>query len=101
VQPLTDDQIAKALAKLPGWSIEDGNLTATYQTARANLPGFYAVVAAAEDDASHHADITILYGTISFALNTHDADGAITRKDTALAAAIAALATDHEATPTG
>jgi 4a-hydroxytetrahydrobiopterin dehydratase len=42
--------------------------------------------------------VTILYGTISFALNTHDAGGAITEKDTALAATIVSLAADHDAT---
>ena len=44
-------------------------------------------------------DIRILYGTIGFALSTHDAGGAITAKDTALATRLTALATEHTARP--
>lgn len=98
--PLTDDQIAKALEGLPGWHVENGELTAAYKSGRADIVPFYAAVAAAEDEADHHARVTILYGTISFALNTHDAGGAITEKDTALASTIAALAAAHDATVT-
>ncbi|MEC4015071.1 4a-hydroxytetrahydrobiopterin dehydratase [Streptomyces sp. H27-D2] len=97
--PLNDADLTKALADLPGWTVKDGDLNASFKAARADLPGLYAAVAAAEDDANHHAGITILYGTVSFALNTHDADGAITEKDTALAARISALATEHRARP--
>jgi 4a-hydroxytetrahydrobiopterin dehydratase len=98
VPPLTDDQLARALQDLPGWTVKDGELTATYKAGRSAVPPFYAAVAAAEDAADHHARVTILYGTIAFALNTHDAGGAITAKDTALAARIADLATGHGAT---
>jgi 4a-hydroxytetrahydrobiopterin dehydratase len=98
VPPLTDDELAGALRGLPGWTVREGELTATYKAGRAAVPPFYAAVAAAEDEADHHARITILYGTITFAVNTHDAGGAITAKDTALAARISALATGHGAT---
>ncbi|MFJ6573872.1 4a-hydroxytetrahydrobiopterin dehydratase [Streptomyces sp. NPDC091292] len=95
--PLTEPQLAESLTALPGWTVENGELTATYRATRARIPAFYADVAAAEDQADHHARITILYGTIAFALNTHDAGGAITAKDTAMATRIAQLATAHEA----
>ncbi|WP_439674504.1 4a-hydroxytetrahydrobiopterin dehydratase [Embleya sp. MST-111070] len=98
-QPLTDAELTKALADLPGWQVTDGELTATYACARADVPAFYATVAAAEDQANHHARITILYGTLTFALTTHDAGDRITAADTDFAARIAAFAAAHGATP--
>ncbi|MCK1794943.1 4a-hydroxytetrahydrobiopterin dehydratase [Streptomyces sp. XM4193] len=99
--PLTDVEITNALAELPGWSFEDNALTAGFKADRTLLPQLYVAVAAAEDDADHHARVTILYGTISFALNTHDAGDVVTAKDTAMAARISAIAADHQARPVG
>jgi 4a-hydroxytetrahydrobiopterin dehydratase len=95
--PLTPAELDQALAGLPGWGVTDGNLTAAYKADRSAVPGFYAAAAAAEDEANHHAEIRILYGTVSFALHTHDAGGAITALDTALAARISELAKQHGA----
>ncbi|MFJ3493345.1 4a-hydroxytetrahydrobiopterin dehydratase [Streptomyces sp. NPDC086091] len=95
--PLTTAELNEALADLPGWSVQDGKLTSTFKAERSAVPAFYAAVAAAEDAADHHAEITVLYGTIGFALDTHDAGGAITVRDTALAARISALAAEHGA----
>lgn len=97
--PLTEAEITNSVVQLPGWSVQDDFLTATFKVDRAVLPQLYVAVAAAEDDANHHAKVTILYGTISFALNTHDAGDVITAKDTAMAARISAIAADHQATP--
>ncbi|MGW4030607.1 4a-hydroxytetrahydrobiopterin dehydratase [Streptomyces sp. NPDC004838] len=99
--PLTGAELDQALAGLAGWAVEDGSLTASFKAARARLPGLYAAVAAAEDAANHHADIRIFYRTVSFALNTHDAGGAITARDTALAARITGLAAEHGAEQAG
>ncbi|MEU5162006.1 4a-hydroxytetrahydrobiopterin dehydratase [Streptomyces sp. NPDC020875] len=98
--PLTETELADALTELPGWTVVDGKLTAAFKLDRTAVPGFYAVVAAAEDEANHHAVVTILYGTVTFGLNTHDAGDAITALDTAMAARLAAIATEHGATPT-
>jgi len=97
--PLTAEQLAAALGDLPGWRVTDGELTATYRIGRPGTVAFYTAVAAAEDAADHHARVTILYGTLTFAVNTHSAGGALTPKDTALAARIAALADEHHAEP--
>ncbi|MFR9722854.1 4a-hydroxytetrahydrobiopterin dehydratase [Streptomyces sp. MS19] len=96
---LTGDQLSAALTGLPGWRVEEGDLTAEFRVARDRLPAFYAAVAAAEDAAHHHARITVLYSSVTFALNTHDAGGAITERDTALAGQIDALAHTHGAEP--
>ncbi|MEV3874472.1 4a-hydroxytetrahydrobiopterin dehydratase [Streptomyces sp. NPDC049906] len=99
--PLTPAELDEALAGLPGWSVRDGELTASYAVERSDLPALYAAVAAVEDRADHHAAVSILYATVGFALSTHDAGGAITAKDTALAARISELADRHGARPNG
>ncbi|MYS24490.1 4a-hydroxytetrahydrobiopterin dehydratase [Streptomyces sp. DvalAA-14] len=99
--PLTEAELDQALSGLPGWTVTGGALSASFTADRAVLPGLYAAVAAAEDEADHHAEIRVLYGTVTFALNTHDAGGAITAKDTALAARISGLAADYRARPAG
>ncbi|MDK1473862.1 4a-hydroxytetrahydrobiopterin dehydratase [Streptomyces sp. 549] len=98
--PLTEADLEAALGRLPGWTVKEGELTASYRADRARVPAFYAAVATAEDEADHHARITVLYGTVDLALTTHSAGGAITEKDTALAARISALAATHHAEPT-
>ncbi|MER5768975.1 4a-hydroxytetrahydrobiopterin dehydratase [Streptomyces sp. NPDC001985] len=99
--PLTEAEIDQALAALPGWSVREGRLTAGFTADRGALPGLYAAVAGAEDESNHHADIHILYATITFGLNTHDAGDAITALDTALAARITTLAKEHGARAAG
>lgn len=99
--PLTETEITAALAELPGWQFGDDSLTAAYSLDRAVVPQLYVAFAAAEDDADHHAEVTILYGTIRFVLNTHDAGGVVTAKDTAMAARLSAIAADHQAKPVG
>ncbi|MFI1884882.1 4a-hydroxytetrahydrobiopterin dehydratase [Streptomyces jumonjinensis] len=99
--PLTDAELAQALTGLPGWTVQNGKLTAAFKADRAAVPALYAAVAAAEDEADHHAEIRILYGTIGFALTTHDAGDAITARDTAMATRLTALATEHGARPAG
>ncbi|NJQ07499.1 4a-hydroxytetrahydrobiopterin dehydratase [Streptomyces lonarensis] len=93
--PLTDAEIDRALAELPDWRLRDGDLTAAFTVDRGALPGFYAALAAAEDEAGHHARVTVTYTAVGLALNTHDAGGAVTAKDTALAEQLSRIAADH------
>ncbi|MGW7636775.1 4a-hydroxytetrahydrobiopterin dehydratase [Streptomyces decoyicus] len=95
VEPLTDQRIASALTELPGWTVKGGALTASYKGERDQLPSFYAAVAPAEDAANHHAHITILYNTVTFALTTHEAGDRITERDLSTARTISDLARDH------
>ncbi|MFD8588261.1 4a-hydroxytetrahydrobiopterin dehydratase [Streptomyces sp. NPDC059506] len=101
MKPLTDDEIAEALHDLPGWRVVGDELTAAYTVDRDKVPPFYTAVAAAEDEADHHARVTVLYGTVAFAVNTHSLGGAITSKDTALARRITDLAAEYGAVPGG
>ncbi|MBB1247285.1 4a-hydroxytetrahydrobiopterin dehydratase [Streptomyces durbertensis] len=97
--PLSGEDLDRAVAQLPGWRVTDNGLTASYRVDRTLVPSLYVAVAAAEDAADHHAEITILYGTVSFVLNTHSEGGAVTEKDTDMAARINEVAADHQATP--
>ena len=84
--PLTDDEVAAALADLADWS-RDGDLIRR----TAKVAGFSAAadlvraVATAADAADHHPDAHIIgYRTVTFELTTHAAK-AITRRDIELA----------------
>ncbi|MGB8261796.1 MAG: 4a-hydroxytetrahydrobiopterin dehydratase [Terracidiphilus sp.] len=80
------------LRTLPGWEIEDSQLTRTFLFA-----GFPAAIAFVDrlavraEEAGHHPDILIRYNRVQLTLVTHDAGG-LTEKDFSLAADASALA---------
>jgi len=85
---LSDLEIRRALAALPGWTRRGDTLVKTYSFARfADGIRFVAQVADAADAMNHHPDIDIRYTNVTFSLSTHDAGG-ITQKDLELAGAI-------------
>jgi 4a-hydroxytetrahydrobiopterin dehydratase len=78
--------------RLPGWSLEDGQIVRTYETGEwtrtmllANAIGFLA------EAAGHHPDLLLSYPRVRVMLSTHDAGG-ITESDFALAEQIEELA---------
>jgi 4a-hydroxytetrahydrobiopterin dehydratase len=74
------------------WSEYGGKLTRTFELA--SFPAaveFVTRVAEIAEEQDHHPDIDIRYRTVTLAVNTHDAGGAITSKDHALADAVDAL----------
>lgn len=90
--PLSDIEIHRALAALPGWSRKGEALVKAYHFA--NFPAgiaFLARVAEVAEQLQHHPDVDIRYTKVQFALSTHDAGG-ITSKDFVLARAIEELA---------
>ncbi len=91
--PLTDDEIARALDGLVGWSREADDIRRTVVCAdfRAAI-GLVDAVADAAEAANHHPDIELRrYKRVTFTLSTHAAK-AITRRDIELAAEIDRLA---------
>jgi 4a-hydroxytetrahydrobiopterin dehydratase len=85
---LSDLEIRRALASLPGWSRKGEALNKTYSFARfADGIRFVDQVAALADGMNHHPDIDIRYTNVTFALSSHDAGG-ITQRDLDLATAI-------------
>ncbi|MGH2444623.1 MAG: 4a-hydroxytetrahydrobiopterin dehydratase [Candidatus Limnocylindria bacterium] len=87
--PLTDAELTDALERLPEWTRDGATLTRTAKVAdfRTAVQLVNAVADAAEA-ANHHPDVCIHdYKRVTFTLSTHAA-GAITRRDTDLAAEI-------------
>jgi 4a-hydroxytetrahydrobiopterin dehydratase len=85
---LSDLEIRRALATLPGWSRKGDALNKTYSFARfADGIRFVDQVADVADSMNHHPDIDIRYTNVTFTLSTHDAGG-ITQRDLDLAKAI-------------
>jgi 4a-hydroxytetrahydrobiopterin dehydratase len=91
--PLSAQQLADFVSHHPGWSVVEGKLSRRFQ-----LPSFPAAVAFVQRVADiaeahgHHPDIDIRYRDVTLAVNTHDAGGALTEKDTRLATACDAAA---------
>ena len=87
--PLTDEELATALAGLAGWAREGDVIRRTVTCADfMSAVGLVNEVAAAAEAADHHPDIAITsYRNVTFSLSTHAANG-ITGRDTALAAEI-------------
>jgi len=90
--PLTEPEIAAALASLPEWR-RDGDWlirTVVCPTFRASI-ALVAAVADAAEEADHHPDIEISWRRVTFRLTTKAAR-ALTAKDVAMAATINRLA---------
>jgi 4a-hydroxytetrahydrobiopterin dehydratase len=90
--PLTEPEIAAALAALPEWHRDADWLirTVVCPTFRASI-ALVAAVADAAEEADHHPDIEISWRRVTFRLTTKAAR-ALTAKDVAMAATIDRLA---------
>jgi 4a-hydroxytetrahydrobiopterin dehydratase len=88
---LSDSEIQKRLAAVPGWTLENGEITQIF-----SLPSFPTAllfvnaVGLLAEQANHHPDILIKYRKVKLTLVTHDSGG-LTDKDFALAGQINAL----------
>lgn len=88
---LTDAEVARQLADLPGWSSDGDALVATLEA-----PDFPAAirlvdaVAEVAEQLDHHPDIDIRWRKVTYSLSTHSAGG-ITASDVELARTIDAL----------
>lgn len=88
-KPLTAEQITAALDDLPGWSFADDRLSKTFKFGSfKEAMGFIVRVGFEAEAAEHHPELRNVYSTVDIALNTHDAGGKVTEKDTALARAV-------------
>ncbi len=82
---LTDDEVTRQLADLPGWAREGDAVVATIEAP--DFPAAIRLVVAAAEDAeqmNHHPDIDIRWRTTRWLLTTHDAGG-LTQLDIELA----------------
>lgn len=82
---LTQTEISQKLETLPGWSIEDRQLTRTFE-----FKNFVQAIAFVDrlvepaEKLAHHPDLFIAYNKVTVSLTTHDAGG-LTQKDFDLA----------------
>ncbi len=85
---LSETEAQSRLASVPGWTIENGELTRAFK-----LPSFPAAllfvnaVGHLAEAANHHPDILIQYQDVKLMLISHDSGG-LTTRDFALAARI-------------
>ncbi|MFB6788514.1 4a-hydroxytetrahydrobiopterin dehydratase [Streptomyces olivaceus] len=98
VAPLSRQEIDERLAGLPGWSLDAGRLTRSYRLASHFAATAMVVhVAQVQEELDHHSDLTLGYNTVSLAVQTHSAGGAVTDKDVELARRVEDLAPGHGA----
>jgi 4a-hydroxytetrahydrobiopterin dehydratase len=82
---LSDDQIKKELANLPGWSIANGKLHKDFVFKDfIEAFGFMSTAALHIEKMNHHPEWFNVYNKIKVDLTTHDAGG-ITQNDINLA----------------
>ena len=94
IEQLTEAQREFALAALPAWSLSSDGLAIERTFRFADFSeafGFIGRVALLAEKLDHHPEWSNSWSRVSIILTTHDAGGLSTR-DTAMAAAIDALA---------
>ena len=97
--PLSEEQIEAALQDAPGWRREGDEITRTFSIRYHGGVAMIVHVADVERLISHHADIDLRWGTVRFAITTHDAGHKLTEADFDLARRIDAIAVAHGAEP--
>ena len=82
---LSEADVGKALAELPGWSIENGKLHREWRFADFNAAfGFMTRVALEAERRNHHPEGSNVWNRVIVDLVTHDAGG-LTKNDLKLA----------------
>ncbi len=88
---LSEEEIARGLAGLPGWSRAGNEIATTVQLGDFRAAMLFAgAVGYLAEEANHHPDLTIQWNRVTLTLSTHSAGG-LTEKDFALARRIASL----------
>lgn len=96
VEPLSQKEIEERLAELPGWSLDGDRLTRSYRLGSHFAATALVVhIARIQDELDHHSDLTLGYHTVSLAVQTHSAGGAVTEKDFELARRVEDIAPGH------
>ncbi|MFD3324990.1 4a-hydroxytetrahydrobiopterin dehydratase [Streptomyces sp. NPDC058701] len=97
-EPLSQKEIEDRLRELPGWAFEDDRIIRTYRLGtHVAASALVAHIAAVQDELNHHSDLTLGYDTVRVSVNSHDAGGAVTETDFALAERVESLAPAHGA----
>ncbi|MFC9261306.1 4a-hydroxytetrahydrobiopterin dehydratase [Streptomyces hydrogenans] len=97
--PLSEAEIEKALAGVPGWRRDGDEITRTFGIRYHGGVAMIMHVADVERLIGHHADIDLRWGKVRFGITTHDASQKLTEADFDLARRIDTIATAHLAEP--
>jgi len=82
---LSEEEIARELSSLEGWSVRDGKLHRDFEFPSFNEAfGFMTRAAMEIEKMNHHPEWSNVYNRLSVDLTTHDAGG-ITQNDVMLA----------------
>lgn len=91
-EKLNEQQIAEAVAKLPGWNVKEGALRREFVFADfSEAFGFMTRVALLAEAMNHHPDWANSWNKVSISLITHSAGG-LTANDIELATKIQQIA---------
>jgi 4a-hydroxytetrahydrobiopterin dehydratase len=97
-EPLSQQDIEDRLRELAGWSVEDGRIARAYRLGTHFAATAMVVhISQIQEELNHHSELTLGYHTLSLAVRTHDAGGALTEKDFALARRVEEIAPAHGA----
>jgi 4a-hydroxytetrahydrobiopterin dehydratase len=87
IEKLSDAEITEALARVPGWAVENGKLHRELKFKNfVDAFGFMTRLALIAERCDHHPEWQNVYNRVTIDLTTHDAKG-ITERDFALAEA--------------
>ena len=79
---LTDEEIQIVLQRLPGWSVDGGQLTKEFKFKDfIDSLGFVNRMVPFFESKDHHPDVHVLYNRVRFELSRHDIGGKITALD--------------------
>lgn len=96
--PLSQQEIEDRLRDLPGWSLTESRIARTFRLGSHFAATAMVVhIARIQEELNHHSDLTLGYNTVALAVHTHDAGGAVTEKDFALARRVEEIAPAHGA----
>ncbi|MEV0126637.1 4a-hydroxytetrahydrobiopterin dehydratase [Streptomyces sp. NPDC050703] len=99
--PLSEQEIVEALREIPGWRRDGDEITRTFGIRYHGGVAMIVHVADVERLIGHHADIDLRWGTVRFAITTHDAGHKLTAADFDLATRINEIARAHGAEALG
>ncbi|WP_326693662.1 4a-hydroxytetrahydrobiopterin dehydratase [Streptomyces sp. NBC_01766] len=97
-EPLSPKETEDQLGELPGWSLEGDRIARTYRLANHFAATAMVVhIAQIQEELGHHSDLALGYNSVALRVHTHDAGGAVTGKDFALARRVEEIAPGHGA----
>jgi 4a-hydroxytetrahydrobiopterin dehydratase len=91
-QPLTSEEIEKALQDLPEWEYAEDKISKEFSFDNfRDAVSFLMRISFEAEEQVHHPEIMNVYNTVNISLSTHDAGGKVTGKDVKLAKSIESL----------